>query len=44
MKKKMYQKPVTTVVEIQAACMLMQASNEGRATVQNYNWNEYSEE
>lgn len=43
MKKKMYQKPVTTVVKIQATSMLMQ-SNEGRATVQNYNWNEYSEE
>lgn len=43
MMKKTYQKPVTTVVEIQAAGMLMQ-SNEGRATVQNYNRNEYSEE
>ena len=43
--KKTYQKPVVTVVEIQATSMLMQASGEqGRATVQNYNWNDYSEE
>ena len=42
--KKTYQKPVVTVVEIQATSMLMQSQKEGRATVQNYNWNEYSEE
>jgi hypothetical protein len=41
--KKTYQKPVVTVVEIQATSMLME-SNEGRATVQDYHWNEYSEE
>ena len=43
--KKVYQKPTMTVVKVQASSMLMQASGEqGRATVQNYNWNGYSEE
>lgn len=44
--KKMYLKPVTIVVNVQATSMLMQSAPEGRGktTVQNYNWNEYAEE